>query len=332
MSRNAERRNQRIRAIDALHDRFEQAVFTANRLHTRGGAWPQQIRVRSSFFATGRDGQPPIGRISAPRGLNLQVFLLALFEAQTRKRTGAAGGCPLPISGGINPWTELVVSEAKQNTQAKAPITATQNRARQIKSAMKRLTDAHLALQNVGNPQNPYPFMLLHESGNSESGTMEYTIPDFQLGQFTVTLPVQFFTNGWIYLLTDAEIRMYLIFKHLATRFSESHARHGVYCNEYDRTWRYWVSRDSYEAHLTLSRFGLIAQLESDFRHADGKIINFHARTNEGTYPAHRFLVLGDSPFFESPMAKIRRALLNYPPSYSQMVQKRRGENSTTDS
>ncbi|MFF4265798.1 hypothetical protein [Streptomyces virginiae] len=296
-------------------------MFALNRLHMRGGPWPRQVRIRSTFLVGTPSTQPPIGRIAAPRGLNLQIYLLALFEAQSRKRAGAAGACPLPISGGINPWTDLVVSEAKQNTQAKAPITSTQNRARQIKSAIKRLSDENLVLRNVGDPKRPYPLMLLHESAESQLETLEYVIPETRKAPFVLTLPVQFFTNGWIYLLTDAEIRMYLVLKHLSATFSEAHLFSGVYCSDRDRNQRYWISRDIYEAHLTLSRFGLIEVAPNRMRHRDGKLMGFKSFVESGSMlPPHRFFVLGDSPFFESPLGKIRRALLNYPPSYSQMT------------
>ncbi len=114
--------------------------------------------------------------------VNLQVYLLAVFEAQSRKRSGVAGPCPIPISGGEISWTDLIVSEAKQNTQAKVPVTATQNRVRQVKSAIKRLADENLILRNVGEPGNTFSLMLLHESGSAESEKRGYLIPSITKG------------------------------------------------------------------------------------------------------------------------------------------------------
>ncbi|MEU5250811.1 hypothetical protein [Streptomyces longwoodensis] len=249
------------------------------------------------------------------------MYLLAVFEAQSRKRSGVAGACPIPVSGGEISWKDLIVSEAKQNMQAKAPVTATQNRIRQVKSAIKRLADENLVLRNVGEPGNTFPLMLLHESGLAESEKRGYLIPEYYEGARTVvTLPVQFFTNGWVYVLKDSEIRMYLILRHLAARFSESHALHGVYLSERDREWLYGISRDVYEAHLALARFGLIQLVPNPLRHRDGKVVEFDNFLKKGgVIPPHRFWVVGDSPFFESPLGKVRRALLNHPPSRDQM-------------
>ncbi|MEU8648522.1 hypothetical protein [Streptomyces sp. NPDC048737] len=249
------------------------------------------------------------------------MYLLAVFEAQSRKRSGVAGACPLPISGAETSWTDLIVSSAKQNMQAKVPVTANQNRIRQVKSAIKRLADESLILRNVGEPGNERPLMLLHESGLSEPEKRGYIIPEPYEGMRTVVnLPVQFFTNGWVYLLTDAEIRMYLIFRHLAARFPDAHILRGVYLSERDREWLYGISRDVYEAHLMLSRFGLIELVSNPLRHRDGKVVDFNEFLKKGgVIPPHRFKVVGDSPFFELPMGRVRRALLNYPPSRGQM-------------
>jgi hypothetical protein len=249
---------------------------------------------------------------------------MALFEAQTRRRSGIAGPCPLPISGAEISWVDVIVSEAKQNTQAKVPVTATQNRVRQIKSSIKRLADENLILRNVGDPASPYALMLLHESGIAQSEKRDYVIPEsYETSPTVVALPVQFFTSGWVYLLTDSEIRMYLILKHLAGRFPQVHASRGVYCTDRDRDWLYGISRDVYESHLTLARFGLIELVESSIRHADGKVVGYRDFLKRGgIVPPHRFRVAPDSVFFESPLGRMRRALLNYPPSVEQMRRK----------
>lgn len=311
----------RVRALDAVSDRIDQAA-AARQLHRRGGRWPAQVGIRAPFFIGGPYNPSPIARISAPRGVNLQVYLLALFEAQTRKRYGIPGICPIPISGGELSWVDLIVSEAKQNMQAKAPVTATQNRVRQIKSTIKRLADENLVLRNVGEPGNRSPLMLLHESGVAHPERRDYLIPEYYDGaRAVITLPVQFFTNGWVYVLTDSEIRMYLILKHLAARFREDHLLRGVYIAETDREWLYGLSRDVYEAHLTLARFGLIELTSNPLRHRDGKIVDFELFLKRGgVIPPHRFKVVGDSPFFESPAGRVRRTLLNYPPSWDQMT------------
>ncbi|MFI6289548.1 hypothetical protein ACIBCM_33240 [Streptomyces sp. NPDC051018] len=324
MSRNAERRAHRVRALDALAERVERATSVLHQLHARGGNWPMQVKIRATLFTAHPYSEPPISRISAPRGVNLQIYLLALFEAQSRKRSGMVGPCPLPISGSEISWVDLIVSEAKENMQAKAPVTARQNRVRQVKSSIKRLADEGLILRNVGDPDSPFPLMLLHEYDAYGSEKRDYVVPESYEGPPTVvTLSSHFFTNGWVYLLTDAEIRIYLILKHLAGRFPDVHRTRGIYCTDRDRGQLYKISRDTYEAHLTLAKFGLIEKVENPLRHGDGKVVDFERVMRiQGVVAPHRFRVLPDFNLLESPRGKVRRALINYPPSYRQMTSK----------
>ncbi|MBK3642965.1 hypothetical protein [Streptomyces sp. MBT33] len=268
-----------------------------------------------------------MARISAPRGINLQIYLLGLYEAQTRKRDGMAGPCPLPILGARHEtsWSTIVVSAATQNMQAKVPVTAAQNRVRQIKSAFKRLADENLAVRNIGDPANPYPIMLLHESGSAHFETYGYTVPEwYEDSPTTISLPVDFFREGWVYLLTPAEIRMYLVLKHLAGRFPDVHAERGIFCAEQDRKWRYDLSRDVYEAHLTLARFGLVERIEDRSRHADGKMVNYNERMARGEFASpHRFQIAPDNALREPAWEKIKKTLTNYPPTFEQMKRKR---------
>lgn len=320
MSRNAGRRSHRVQRLDALRPRVEQATRELRLLHHQG-VRPSTVGVRTALFTGNPYKRPPIARISAPRGLNLQIYLLALFEAQCRKRTGLAGVCPLPISddGPLDfSWSGLVVSAARENTRAKAPVTSSQNRVRQIRSSLKRLDDEGLILRNVGDPKNPYPLMLLNEASAKRAERFDYAVPAEHEGPRTmIQVPVQFFTNGWVYLLTDSEIRMYFIFRHLAGRFPEAHYKRGIYCTDRDREWLYVISRDVYEAHLMLTRFGLLERIANPSRHADGKVVNFDAYLDEGgVVSPHRFRVEPHRALMAKPIPRIRRALLNYPTGY----------------
>jgi hypothetical protein len=72
--RNAERRAHRAAGLEAVQHRFEQTLLVVNRLHGRGGRWPMQVKIRSPLFTGNPFSRPPIARMSAPRGVNLQVF------------------------------------------------------------------------------------------------------------------------------------------------------------------------------------------------------------------------------------------------------------------
>jgi hypothetical protein len=222
-------------------------------------------------------------------------------------------------------WSSIVVSAATQNLQAKVPVTAAQNRVRQIKSAFKRLADENLAVRNIGDPASPYPLMLLHESGSAQFEKYGYAVPAwYENSPSTVSLPRDFFMQGWIYLLTPAEIRTYLVLKQLAGRFPGVHVERGIYCTEREREWMYNLSRDVYEAHLTLSRFGLIDRLKDPFRHSDGKVVNFGEKVMRGEVTSpHRFRVRADASFGYPAWEKMEKSLMNYPPTFEQMTRGR---------
>ncbi|MFF4432024.1 hypothetical protein ACFYZ4_22945 [Streptomyces sp. NPDC001513] len=216
------------------------------------------------------------------------------------------------------------MSTAKQNMEAVTPVTASQNRIRQIKSAIKRLSEEGLAVRNAGDASGPSPLMLLHESGTLDPDRNEYYIPERRERPPSIlSLPFQFFVRGWVHLLTPSEIRVYLIMRHLAARFPGAHEARGVYLTERDREWLYDISRDVYESHLTLARFGLIEKVENPYRHPDGKVVNFGEFLSKGgVVSPHRFKVCPDSALSVSAFERISKALLNYPPTFSQMVQK----------
>lgn len=180
-------------------------------------------------------------------------------------------------------------------------------------------------MRNIGDPAYPYPLMLLHESGSAQFEKYGYTIPEwYEDLPSTVSLPVDFFRQGWVYLLTPAELRTYLVFKHLAGRFPDMHAERGVFCSDRDRKWVYNLSRDVYESHLTLSQFGLVEKMEDPSRHKDGRVVNYSEKLARGEANSpHRFRVAADTALREPAWDRIRRSLINYPPTFEQMKRKR---------
>ncbi|WP_344564080.1 hypothetical protein [Streptomyces axinellae] len=286
------------------------------------------MKIRAPFIVGDRWSEPPIQRISAPRGLNLQLYLIAIFEAHCRKRNGIVGPSPLTVSMGAPDapsWVDLVVSRAKGNLQAVNPITERGNRVRQVKSAFARLAAENLALRNVGTPSKPMAVMLLHESGASASEKYDYAVPAaYEVAPSVVTLSELFFMNGWVHLMSDSEIRMYLVLKHLSARFPRVHKDEGVFCSERERESLYRISRDVYEAHLALEKFGLIERVRDPSRHADGKVVNFHQMAASGeTLPPHRFRVAGNLALSDFAFARIRRAMLNFPLSFAESQRRR---------
>jgi hypothetical protein len=317
LSRNEERRALRLRRLESprLYVQVHEAGRALRHLRALGTARPGSIKIRSGLVYSRNFAYPPvIERISAPRGVTLQVYLLLLFEAQCRKRSGDTGPSQLPLlSSGPEflSWADLVVSEAKENLGAVKRITERGQRARQIASAFARLAQEGLVLRNRGE------VVPLHESGASVGAKKySYVLPDwYEKAPGVLELPLEFFTMGWIYLLTPAEIRLYLSLRHLSASYPDVHAQLGVYFPAQENRGGYHLKRDVYESHLMLSAFGLIERVPSPLRHRDGKVVGYAKLIEKGfRLPAHRFKMKSDSAFVSEPIPRMRRALLNYSP------------------
>lgn len=311
MPRIADRRAVRLADLEEMESQWERTTRLGSSLHTAAPHHLTKFMIRSSFFFTEPDetGTPPIVRIAAPRGVNLQLYLLILFEAQCRKRKGSAGPSPLPLNSReeVHSWTSLTFSKATQNDRLKVPISARANRERQVRSALKRLADERLIQRNVGTP--PRAVMALDESGKQRKETAYYHVPD--LFESVITIPTEFVTQGWLYLLTPAEIRFYFAFRHLEKRYLR---RTGAYFSSEARTSEYFLPRDVYESHLMLDRLGLIQRVADPRRRSDGKLVDFPSYAKRGEkWPIHLFQ-LGDDTLLRQPAHdSVRRALLNRP-------------------
>ncbi|MFF3685198.1 hypothetical protein [Streptomyces sp. NPDC002187] len=324
MSRNEERRASRLRRLESI--RWQQHVDAATtalgRLRSQGAIRPAKIKVRSALVNSANFFRAPaIERIAAPRGVTLQVYLLMLFEAQCRKRSGETGPSQLPLASSgpeFLSWVDIVASEAKENLGAIKKITERGQRARQISSAFARLAKEGLVLRNRGGTADGAGAVIpLHESGAStEDKKYSYLIPEwYEKPPVVLELPITFFTMGWIYLLTPAEVRMYLCLRHLSASYPDKHRELGVYFSPRVNAGTYHLSRDVYEAHLMLRSFGLIERVSNPLRHRDGKVVGYAKLIEKGlVLPAHRFRVNPDGVLNLEAGPRMRRALMNYSP------------------
>ncbi|MFC8826242.1 hypothetical protein ACFT9I_12930 [Streptomyces sp. NPDC057137] len=292
-SRNVSRLTERLRRLETLR---AQVATASQELATLqgGGVKPYMIRIRTDLFHGRKGRRPSISKVSAPKGVNLQVYLLLLFEAQCRKRVGISGPSEIPLFP-EDPeevsWDKIVVSRAVDNSHGKSRTTARQNKLRQIKSAFNRLQEEGLVKVVPDPKRGPARIIPLHESGVPGGGdSYEYSIPHTTYA--TVGIPSSFFTEGWVYCLTPSEIHVYFTLLHLQRRNPTEHQESGVYCAGLGRTRDYGMSRDVYESHLLLANFGLIHKVRNPLRHEDGKVKAFNELEKRGLpLPAHRFRV-----------------------------------------
>lgn len=311
------------RATTRVSDRLARLKAMADQVHTgtaelqaiqRNGTRPATIRIRDEFFYAKKGRQPSITRISAPRGVNTQIYLLLLFEAQFRRRTGIAGPTPIPIIPESDPedasWDKIVISQAKDNSHGKSRTTAKQNKIRQIRSAFQRLHEENLAGFTPASAGRSATITALHEAGLLVRGSAyEYVVPNGSQG--SVGVPATFFTRGWIYCLTPSEIHLYLALLHLERRNPTAHSETGVFCAGAGREHDYGMTRDVYESHLTLSRFGLIRKVPDPARSESGKIRDFATRQQRGIpLSAHRFKVMPPTALMGDAFPRVTKGLI----------------------
>ncbi|WP_143022447.1 hypothetical protein [Nonomuraea maritima] len=118
-------------------------------------------------------------------------------------------------------------------------------------------------------------FRLLDEGGvpTRAGARVRYTVPIEN--DEVIDVPVRFFTSGWVHVLSPAEIATYLILLDLKKIHPDVHDAEGVFLSRGIREARYKLSRDAYESHLNLARYGLIVRLHNPNRREDGKVATF---------------------------------------------------------
>jgi hypothetical protein len=278
----------------------------------QNGSRPSTIRIRDDFFYARKGRKPSISKILAPRGLNLQIYLLLLFEAQCRKRTGIAGPSRIPLfpeSPEEISWDKIVVSQAKDNSHGKSRTTARQNKIRQIKSALQRLHEENLVRLTAASAGRPTVITPLHEAAILARGdAYEYTIPNGPQG--AIGLPATFFTKGWVYCLSPSEIHLYLALLHLERRNPSTHRDSGVFCAGNGRTQDYDITRDVYESHLMLARFKLITKIRDPMRSDNGKVRGYATLKEYGIpLTAHRFRVNPPTAFMGDAAERVTQGI-----------------------
>jgi hypothetical protein len=224
-----------------------------------------------------RKDRPPASRIMTPRGAALRFYLTALFEAQAKTRPGLRPGNnrPLQAGGDTISWTDLLASPAKAAGGGKTYMSVSAKKARQVKNALASLASEEeelVELTRAEQPGNKYEkFRLLNEGGHRERGpNPAYQVPLDNEPAFPV--PVTLFTSAWIHLLEDTELLFILM---LAALHHESGGR-PVKIDGDTRLLRYGLGRDAYEAHIMLSRLGLVTVAPDPGRDLDGTVEGYN--------------------------------------------------------
>ena len=211
-----------------------------------------------AFSAESAPSHPLIARLIAARGLAMRLYLTALYETQVRQRPGSVhtnDRLLWPPSPDDIGWIGLLAVTATVSTAGRSEM---DNRLRQVKSAIGRLRrEGAVTLPSENQPRHKFEHFLLRNDGGNPLGTPDeprYVIPRRHEG---VDIPVEFYTNNWMHCLTDSEIALWLGLRLLAKEHPEAHRESGVFMADRTRRLCFGLTRDAYECHATLRRFGL---------------------------------------------------------------------------
>jgi hypothetical protein len=223
--------------------------------------------------------RPPATRIMSPNGAALRVFLAALFEAQARIRPGQHPGNVLPLAAGgdgVTSWIDMLASGAKSSGTGKNHMSESAKKIRAMESALDRLAAEELVeLTGQGQPgaKKYEKFDLMHEGGRRANGAnVAYHVPVPQQ-EAAFPVPATLFTNGWIHVLEDTELTFILMTAALYHAAGAQPFR--VPAGQ--RLLGFGIGRDAYEAHVMLSRLGLVTVTPDPGRHLDGKVRDFNS-------------------------------------------------------
>ncbi len=236
-----------------------------------------------------RERRPPATRLVTPQGSLLRFSLVTLLEAQ-------AGGTPpgarprnirslVSRSGGSDTgWRDLFPTVARVNNPGSPHRTTMRPREKvslQLTNTLKRLADTDLyemvrfrdpSRRGMPRYEN---FELLHEGGRRPGGpNIDYHVPDGAEAAFA--LPTEFFTRGWVYVLTENEIALLLAAAHKQSFHPPSDDK-----DEATGLWRldgpqrisvYGLGPDAYNRHSFLEAVELLQVVPDPTRGANGRV------------------------------------------------------------
>jgi len=263
-------RNQSAQLSDTVQERLEHLWRTGGRDDsTAVGPAPTTILVRPKFLydSPEADPGPVLPRLQRNQGLALRLELLLLFDAQCRHAPGSAVSNVRSIARRADDtfasWRELVLTDAhtggRRGRDGRMQRNAAQLRLRQITDALVVLEGLHLVAiprQEQSGNRRYRDFSLLSEAGSSE--TPAYLVPNKG-----IDIPPEFFTNLWVWVLSDAEIATYLMLRTMRNKRPGKHISHGVFVTSGFRESVFRLQRATWRSADILHRLRLIDRLPS---------------------------------------------------------------------
>jgi hypothetical protein len=299
------------RLADVVREHLEHLWEHGGRLGaTKPGRRPERILVRQPFIvgAPHAEPGPALSRLVRSKGLQLRLELLMFFDAQCRHEPGTAVRNVRRIvphaDERYTSWRELVL--AANTVTVGTGRGPGDLRARAIAEALQALQTQHLVeipMMKGGTRRRYDDLRLLAESSTAEASP-RYTVPETG-----VAIARQFFTNLWVFALTDTELATYLTLAFLRQRFPSRHATVGIHLTDADRSASFGLSRAAWRSTDLLHRFRLIDRQHDGVRSfRTGKIGNIAERWANGEVMPVKFK-LNDAGLDQPALDLIHRVL-----------------------
>jgi hypothetical protein len=271
-----ERRAKRLRIRSTPNDEGEgwlrSAQWATEKFERLPGVLPAELPIRREFSwrstdppvplsdrrPPAREHRPSATRIMSSRAATLRMYLTILAVAYKTLWRPSTGPNPLPLMGTLG-WVDLVAGRLKKQGAPRMVSTDRDDRLRTVHTALRALQAAGLVeLPNDARSKGIFEgFVPLREGGLLVPSAVRFTAPT--ASENPMSLPSGLIMNGWVHLLEDSELALLLM---VACGFDSLNAddmRPGWVAIPADRRLaRYGLSRDAFDAHRMLKRFGLL--------------------------------------------------------------------------
>lgn len=292
--------------------------FGNNRDGKTPGRRPDWIFIRPEFLTkrAGVTDGPVLPELVAARGLTLRVELFMLFDAQCRYgpdervRIGRTFE-DVETNAPIRSWPKVVLSDTSSDYRDAAAL-----RGRQIKDALRLLDSKHLVTigrDKTRPARRDLDRITLVSEARTPVSRPRYTVPTGG-----VYVSRHFFTNLWLFALTNTEIATFLALSAKRTDFAFVHnTGTGIYAPQSTRQQQFGFKENTWRSARELHTFGLVdRQLDPQRDKHNGKITDFASRWKAHEVMPTYFTII-DSALEQPAVPTIDRVLNN--PNFEDM-------------
>lgn len=172
-------------------------------------------------------------------------------------------------------------------------------RARQVTEALRALQDKHqlvkIGMTTKGPRRRDYNRVTLLSEAGTPGKHPRYTVPPGPSGM--VAISRYFFTNLWIFALTDTELATLLVLSYKRAQFSAAHhTGNGVFVVKSDRKTQFNLTDTTWRSARMLHTFRLVEQTPTSGRDArNGKVTDFGSLWKKHVVMPNHFTINDDT-------------------------------------